>query len=66
MSILLEIVDSSLEKSNETFLSENNAITQIYLCIIKKDSWVKEEFCRDFGPFVKYFCFFYVKSTKGD
>jgi len=31
----------------EPFLSENNALVQIYLCTIMKDAWVKEEFCRD-------------------
>jgi len=34
------------------FLSENNAIIQIYLCTIMKDAWVREEFCRGFCPFV--------------
>jgi len=30
----------------EPFLSENNALIQIYLCTIMKDAGVKEEFCR--------------------
>jgi len=42
------------------FLSEINAVIQIYLCTITKDAWAREEFCRDFCPF----CFFNGKSTK--
>jgi len=41
MSILVKIVDSRLEYSNETF-SENNTIIQIYLCTVMKDANDKE------------------------
>jgi len=36
MSTLVEIVDSRLEIAMKPFLSENNAIIQIYLCTIMK------------------------------
>jgi len=38
MSILVEIVDSRLENSDETFLSVNNTIIQIDLCTLRKDA----------------------------
>jgi len=38
MSILVKIVDSRLEYSNETFLSENSSIIQIDLCTVLKDA----------------------------
>ena len=40
------------------FLSENTAIIQICLCTVMKDAWVREEFCRDFGPLGNNFYFF--------
>jgi len=38
------------------FISENNAIIQIFLCTIVKGASVKEEFCRDFDP-LETICF---------
>jgi len=40
------------------FISEKNAIIQIYMYTIMNDAWVREEFCKDFGPLGKSFCFF--------
>jgi len=38
MSIPVKIVDLRLEYSNETFLSANKTIIQIYLCTVMKDA----------------------------
>jgi len=39
------------------FLSKTNAIIQIYSSTILKNA-LREEFCRDFVPLEKTFCFF--------
>jgi len=41
----------------EHFLSENNALIQIYLCTVMKNASVKEEFCRDLA-LLERICFF--------